>query len=112
VDTLSSNYTFNQFLNHAGAILNYKKGKLTFNFGTRVTDDQFHQIDNSSGLLNDRTFIDWAPQARLQYTFGPQKTFTFNYNGTTTQPTLEQLQPVAQHYCGQPQLNPFFYQFF
>jgi hypothetical protein len=114
VDTLSSNYTFNQFLNHAGAILNYKKGKLTFNFGTRVTDDQFHQIDNSSGLLNDRTFIDWAPQARLQYTFGPQKTFTFNYNGTTTQPTLEQLQPVASNsdplniIVGNPSLTPSF----
>jgi hypothetical protein len=114
VDSLSSNYTFNQFLNHAGAILNYKKGKLTFNFGTRVTDDQFHQIDNTTGILNDRTFIDWAPQARLQYQFGPQKSITFNYNGTTSQPTLEQLQPVASNsdplniIVGNPGLTPSF----
>jgi len=77
VDSLSSNYIFNQFLNHAGAILNYKKGKLTFNFGTRVTDDQFHQMDQSTGIVSDRTFIDWAPQARLQYRFSPQKKFHF-----------------------------------
>jgi hypothetical protein len=114
VDSLSSNYTFNQFLNHAGAILNYKKGKLTFNFGTRVTDDQFHQIDDFNGNLNDRTFIDWAPQARLQYRFSPQKSFTFEYNGTTTQPTLEQLQPVASNsdplniIVGNPGLTPSF----
>ena len=114
VDSLSSNYTFNQFLNHAGAILNYKKGKLTFNFGTRVTDDQFHQVDDFTGNLSDRMFIDWAPQARLQYRFGPQKSFTIEYNGTTTQPTLEQLQPVATNtdplniILGNPGLTPSF----
>ncbi len=114
VDSLSSNYTFNQFLNHAGAILSYKKGKLTFNFGTRVTDDQFHQIDDFTGNLNDRTFIDWAPQARLEYRFSPQKSFMFAYNGTTTQPTLEQLQPVASNsdplnvIVGNPGLTPSF----
>jgi len=114
IDSLSSNYTFNQFLNHAGAILSYKKGKLTFNFGTRVTDDQFHQLDDFTGHLNDRTFIDWAPQARFQYRFSPLKSFTFEYNGTTTQPTLEQLQPVASNsdplnvIVGNPALTPSF----
>jgi hypothetical protein len=114
VDSLSSNYTFNQFLNHAGAILNYKKGKLTFNFGTRVTDDQFHQVDDFTGNLSDRNFIDWAPQARLQYRFSPQKSFIIAYNGTTTQPTLEQLQPVATNtdplnvILGNPGLTPSF----
>ena len=114
VDSLSSNNTFNQILNHAGAILSYKKGKLTFNFGTRVTDDQFHQIDDFTGNLSDRTFIDWAPQARLQYRFSPQKSFTIAYNGTTTQPTLEQLQPIATNtdplniILGNPGLTPSF----
>src|ERR1700761_9444671 len=97
VDTLSSDYQFNQFLNHAGAILSYKKGKMSFNFGTRVTDDQFHQLDLATNTPNDRTFIDWAPQARFEYRFSPQKMFSINYNGTTTQPTLEQLQPVASN---------------
>jgi hypothetical protein len=114
IDSLSSDYTFNQFLNHAGAILNYKKGKLTFNFGTRVTDDQFHQLDNSSGFVSDRTFIDWAPQARFQYQFAPQQSFTLTYNGTTTQPTLEQLQPIVSNsdplnvIMGNPLLTPSF----
>jgi hypothetical protein len=114
VDTLSSNYIFNQFLNHAGVILNYRKGKLNFNFGTRVTDDQFHQMDEFTGNVSDRNFIDWAPQARLQYRFSPQKTFTIAYNGTTTEPTLEELQPVASNgdplniIVGNPGLTPSF----
>ncbi len=114
VDSLSSNYTFNQFLNHGGAILNYKKGKLSFNFGTRVTDDQFHQVDEFTNSATDRTFIDWAPEARLEYRFSAQKMFSVAYNGTTTQPTLEQLQPVASNtdplniIVGNPNLTPSF----
>ena len=114
VDSLSSNYSFNQFLNHAGAILNYKKGKINFNFGTRITDDQFHQLDITTGQTNNRSFIEWAPQARFQYRFSQQKDFTFNYKGTTTQPTLQQLQPVATNndplniILGNPSLTPSF----
>jgi len=114
VDTLSSNYVFDQFLNHAGTVLSYKKGKLTFNFGTRVTDDQFHQVNEFNGNVSDRTFIDWAPQARLQYRFSPQKQFTLSYNGATTDPTLQQLQPVASNadplniVVGNPTLTPSF----
>jgi hypothetical protein len=114
VDSLSSNYTFNQVLNHAGAILNYKKGKLSFNFGTRITEDQFSQIDEFAGGTSDRSFIDWAPQARLDYRFSPQKGFFVSYNGTTTQPTLDQLQPVASNNDplnvieGNPMLTPAF----
>ncbi len=114
VTGLSSNYTFDQFLNHAGAILDYKKGKLNLNFGTRVTDDQFHQVNEFNGNVSDRTFFDWAPQARIQYRFSPQKQFTFNYNGTTTDPTLQQLQPVVSNadplniIVGNPTLTPSF----
>jgi hypothetical protein len=50
----------------------------------------------------------------FQYRFSPQKTFIFNYNGNTTQPTLEQLQPVATNndplniILGNPALTPSF----
>ncbi len=114
VDSLSSNYSFNQFLNHVGAIFNYKKGKTIFNFGTRVTDDKFHQLDVTTGQTSDRTFIEWAPQAHFQYRFTEQKSFTFDYKGTTTQPTLQQLQPVATNndplniILGNPLLTPAF----
>ncbi len=114
IDSLSSNYVFNQFLNHAGAILNYKKGKISLNFGTRVTDDQFHQMDEFTGNVSDRSFIDWAPQARFQYRFSQQKSFAIGYNGTTAQPTLEQLQPIATNtdplnvVLGNPGLTPSF----
>ncbi len=114
VDSLSSNYDFRQVLNHAGAIFNYKKGKIIFNFGTRVTNDRFHQRDESTDSASVRTFVEWAPQALFEYRFSQLKSFSIGYNGTTTQPTLEQLQPVATNndplniILGNPTLIPSF----
>ena len=42
LDTKYSNdYKFNQFTNQVGAIFNYKKNKITFNFGTKASDVAF-----------------------------------------------------------------------
>ncbi len=115
VDSLSSNYKLNQFSNQAGAIFNYKKGKTILNFGTRVVDVNFHQVDESG--LNapiDRNFVNWAPQASYQYRFSNQKSFRISYNGSTTQPTLDQIQPLKvnndplNEVIGNPTLSPSF----
>lgn len=114
VNTLSSNYKLNQFSNQVGAIFNYKKGKTVFNFGTRVTNVNFHQADQYTGAVLDRNFINWAPQASYQYNFSQQKMFRISYNGNTTQPTLEQIQPLRVNtdplnvILGNPDLKPSF----
>ncbi len=114
VDTLSSNYEFNQFLNHGSAILNYKKGKMVFNFGTHLTEDHFHQVDEFTNDATNRDFFDWAPQAHFEYRFTQMKSIQLDYKGTTTQPTLEQLQPLTSNINplniieGNPDLTPSF----
>ena len=111
---LSSDYTFNQFLNHGGAILNYKKGKMVFNFGTHLTEDHFHQVDEFTNDATNRDFLDWAPQAHFEYHFSQMKSIQLDYKGTTTQPTLEQLQPLTSNInplniiVGNPDLTPSF----
>jgi len=61
-----------------------------------------------------RSFINWLPQANLQYRIAQSKTLLINYNGNTTQPTLDQLQPVASNTnptnttIGNPNLKPSF----
>ncbi|HEX3387207.1 MAG TPA: outer membrane beta-barrel protein, partial [Mucilaginibacter sp.] len=114
VDSLSSDYKLNQLANQAGAALNYKKGKINFNFGTKVSDVSFREIDQFTGNPLDRNFIDWNPQARFQYRFSQQKSFSINYNGRTTQPTLDQIQPLRVNndplniVLGNPDLTPSF----
>lgn len=114
VDSLSSNYKLNQFFNQAGAIFNYKKGKTLINFGTRVNDVNFHQVDEFTNNVLVRNFINWAPQASYQYRFSQQKSLRINYNGNTTQPNLEQIQPLRVNtdplniILGNPNLKPSF----
>jgi len=95
LDTAYSNdYKFNQLTNQLGAMFNYKTGKLIFNFGTKVSGVDFKQVDEYTGDELKRNFLNWAPQANFQYKFSQFRSFYLNYRGTTTQPTISQIQPV------------------
>ncbi|MEO6851132.1 MAG: outer membrane beta-barrel protein, partial [Mucilaginibacter sp.] len=114
IDSLSSNFRLTQFSNRVGAIFNYKKGKTIINFGTRVSDVNYKQVDELSANSSNRNFINWAPQARYQYRFSQYGSFSVNYNGRTDQPTLDQLQPLKSNVdlintvVGNPNLRPSF----
>nr|WP_294790549.1 outer membrane beta-barrel family protein [uncultured Mucilaginibacter sp.] len=112
--TFSNNFTLNQLAHQAGAILNYVKGKTTLNFGTRASDVQFKQINELTAKRYERHFINWMPQMTYQYRLGTQSSFRVGYNGSTTQPSLSQLQPIRNNndplnqVVGNPDLKPSF----
>ncbi|HVV54628.1 MAG TPA: TonB-dependent receptor [Mucilaginibacter sp.] len=114
IDSLSSNYKLDQFINAGGAIINYKRGKTIINFGTRVNNASFHQMDEFTGNTLNRNFVNWAPQANFQYRFSQQRSFNIGYRGYTTQPTLDQIQPLVVNndplniVLGNPELKPAF----
>ncbi|MFD2584075.1 outer membrane beta-barrel family protein [Pedobacter vanadiisoli] len=95
LDTLfSNNFELNQTINQGGAIFNYKKGKTVINFGSKFSGVNFKQDDIYRNKTYVRNFINYMPQASYQYRFSQQKSLRINYNGNTTQPSLDQLQPV------------------
>ncbi|WP_316842766.1 TonB-dependent receptor [Pedobacter gandavensis] len=110
----SNDFKLNQTSNQGGAIFNYKKDKTVFNFGTKVSDVSFKQIDGFTQASFKRNFTNWNPQAGYTYNFTPQKSFRFNYYGNNTQPSINQLQPVRVNndqlniYDGNPDLTPSF----
>ena len=113
LDTLfSNNYELNQTINQAGAILNYKNGKTTVNFGSKFSDVNFKQKDVFNEKTYARNFINYNPQASYQYRFSQQKSFRFSYNGSSNQPSLDQIQPVRVNTdplnisLGNPNLRP------
>ncbi len=114
VDSLSSNYKLNQYSNQFGAIFNFKKGKTNLNFGTKLIGVNFNEINEYTGLSTDRNFLNWAPQASFQYRFSQRKSFRISYNGNTTQPTLDEIQPIKVNndplnvIVGNPNLKPSF----
>jgi len=91
----------------------YKLTQL-FNIGTKVADVSYRQSEAFSGDIFKRHFINWSPQANYQYKFSQQQSISVNYNGTTTQPTIDQIQPVVNNSdplnltIGNPNLKPSF----
>ncbi|MBB5637557.1 hypothetical protein HDE68_003472 [Pedobacter cryoconitis] len=95
LDTLySNNYKLDQVSNIAGAIFNYRKDKSIINFGTKIANISFDQKNEINNTSYKRNFINWNPQASYQYKFSQQKVFYIAYTGNTTQPNIDQIQPV------------------
>jgi len=111
---LSNHYIFNQTSNQGGLNFNYKKGKSTIRFGTRVASVQYKQEDEISGNSARRDFINWGPQANFSYKFSNYSSFNVSYYGNQTQPTIDQLQPIRVNTdptnitLGNPNLKPSF----
>src|SRR5205814_9860844 len=61
-----------------------------------------------------RNFVNWYPQASFNYMFSQQRRIFLRYNGSTQQPTIQQIQPVATNddplniSVGNPDLKPAF----
>jgi hypothetical protein len=91
----SSDYKLNQLSNQGGAVFNLQKQKYSFNIGTKVAGVRFKQVDEF-GRFSDlvRNFTNWYPQASFQYKFTKQSSLRLSYNGNTTQPNIDQIQPV------------------
>lgn len=90
----SNHFEADQLINQVGAVFSYKKGKTVINFGTKTSFVNFDQTELYSNQKFNRNFTNWLPQASYQYKFSAQKSFRISYNGSTTQPTVSQLQPV------------------
>jgi hypothetical protein len=113
-DSLSNHYIFNQTSNQGGINFNYKKGKNTLRFGTRVANVHFEQVDEISRNSASRNFTNWSPQANYQYKFSTYGALNIGYSGNQTQPTIDQLQPIRVNTdplnitLGNPNLKPSF----
>ncbi|MDP3467093.1 MAG: TonB-dependent receptor [Daejeonella sp.] len=110
----SNDFELDQTSNQAGAIFNYRKDKNVINFGTRINAVDFKQTDRYTGNVYKRDFLNWLPQASFRHNFSQWKLFEIRYNGNTTQPTLNQIQPVKVNtdplniILGNPDLKPSF----
>jgi len=115
LDTLFSNhYQLDQLSNQGGAVLNFTGIKTKLNFGAKVANVDFKQKNLYNNSIFQRHFINWNPQARYSYQFSQQQSINFDYNGNTTQPSIDQIQPLRVNTdplnitLGNPELKPSF----
>lgn len=112
--TYSNDYKFNIFTQKGGANFTYIKKKYSFSFGNTTGYTNYQQTDLKTGLLGKRDFVNWFPQAYANYNFTSQKGIWMNYNGSTSQPSLQQIQPLRTNddplniIIGNPTLRPSF----
>ncbi len=110
----SNNFDLSQTSNQGGAVFSYRPKKSVITFGTKASIVNFDQTDLYTGKQYDRNFMNWTPQAGYQYNFTTQKSFRLNYNGSTTQPNITQIQPIRVNtdplniILGNPELGPSF----
>lgn len=114
-DSLYSNhYQFNVLTQKGGLSYNLIKGKLRFNAGNSIGFTGYKQEDLIADTSISRHFINWFPHASVGYSFSGQKRLNIEYNGQTSQPSIDQLQPVRVNEdplnisIGNPGLKPRF----
>ena len=97
-DSVSSNYKYNILENRGGINLKFVHKDLTFGFGSDVSSAAYLQTDMLHGdTSHTYTYFNVFPRASLVYKIAKQTSFRISYQGSTKQPTIEQIQPLKQN---------------
>lgn len=109
---LSNEYNYTFTTNRIG--LSYrvvdKKYNLTVGAGIQPNALDGHSVTTNTDTRV--TTVNFSPQARFVYNFARSNSLSFNYNGTSNQPSFNQLQPVIDYsnalypVQGNPNLKP------
>jgi len=96
-DTLSNHFIFNTFGNTGAINIRYQVKKYNFSVGTGLGTVNYHMNDIRKNTDRDVNFTNFTPSVLLKYTPKQQRRVELNYNGTTENPTLNQIQPLIDN---------------
>ncbi len=114
IDSLSLSFQFNRIIHTPGLSFRLNKPKYNITVGSSAGFSRFIQENNSTGLKTNYNFVNLFPRVSFQYKIKPNEQFRINYNGSTTAPTVNQLQPIRintdplNEYVGNPDLEQSF----
>ncbi len=107
----SNNFDLKAYANTGILTLRYLGKKVKTAFGGGISAVQLNVNDLDNNNRHTYNFTNFTPQAQFSYTPKPQTNIGFRYNGTTRQPTIDQLQPIQNNndplniYIGNPNLK-------
>lgn len=111
VPSVSNNFEMDAYSHSGNAILRFTGKKVRLAVGTGISTVNLKLENLDSNKINNYHFLNITPQAQVNFTPKQQQNFSFNYRGTTRQPTLNQLQPLRDNtdelnvYIGNPDLK-------
>ena len=97
VDSLSNHFVFNTVNNSGSLSYRYVAKKVNFIIGSGVGTANYQLNDLELGTNRGINFINFIPSASLNFNPKQQRKVRFNYNGNTTNPTLQQIQPIIDN---------------
>ncbi|MBX9734658.1 MAG: outer membrane beta-barrel family protein [Chitinophagaceae bacterium] len=97
VDTLSNHFIFNTIGHTGGINFRYNTKKYNFNIGTGFGSVEYRTKDIRKNAERSISFTNFLPQINLNYTPKQQRRVSFSYNGSTRNPTLQQIQPLIDN---------------
>jgi len=98
VPALSNEFDFTSIENRGGMNFKFNKSKkFNFSFGGAVSQTNFRQNNLRRDTVIRYDFLNFFPQASLKATLKGNKNLNFRYSGSTRQPTVNMLQPVADN---------------
>lgn len=104
LDSLTNDFKQGVITNKPSIKINYSTKKLKYNFGTGFGITDFKLTDKTISKDYVRNFTNFYPSATLVYSYKSNASLRINYNGNTTQPSINQLQPLKNN-------NDYFYQY-
>jgi hypothetical protein len=114
VDSLSNQFKQAITVNKPSARISFSNKKIKYNFGSGFGFTHFNLLDKSFNKDYVRNYTNFFPSASFTYSYKSNHDLRFNYNGSTSQPSLNQLQPLRNNndyfnqYVGNPNLKPSF----
>jgi hypothetical protein len=96
-DSFSNHYKFDVLTNTIGATFKYNGKDLTFSAGSDVGRSHFKQTDLFKDSVSTRDYTNFYPKINITYKFGTNSRLNINYQGNTKQPSIQQIQPVADN---------------
>jgi len=97
VDSLSNDFKYIYNTNSGGINYRYNVKKFNFSLGGNIANTSFQQSDLIKDTSRKYSYYNLFPQANFNYKFNPYSGLRFNYNGSTQQPTIDQLQPLKNN---------------
>ncbi|MBS1772471.1 MAG: outer membrane beta-barrel protein [Bacteroidetes bacterium] len=93
----SNKYRYNIFTNQGGTNLRFVFKKINFSAGVSVSNADFKQTDLMLDTTRTYNFTNFFPSANFTYKLSKQSRFSIGYHGNTTQPTIDQIQPLRNN---------------
>lgn len=95
-DSLSNVFDYSFMTNQFGVNYRYDREKLyNFTFGVTAQPTLLEGRSKTNGVNVKRTGFNLFPNARFVYNFAKSRALQINYNGSSSEPSYSQIQPVV-----------------